>query len=73
MNRSVGHFDEAALRQRLDKHLTLTLYSTIVDRYFQDGYSLPRYMHYLVSGFALRTGHKYETKFLLKSLLCKKA
>lgn len=72
-NRSVGHFDKDALRRRLDKHLRLTLYSTIVERYFQEGYSLQRYIRYLASGYALRTGRKYETKFLLKSLLGKKA
>jgi hypothetical protein len=71
-NRSVGHFDEEALRRRFDKHLTLTLYSTIVERYFADGYSLPRYLRYLASGLALHTGRRYETKFLLKSLLHRK-
>lgn len=71
-NRSVGHFDEEALRRRLDKHLRLTLYSTIVERYFDGGYSIPRYLRYLIDGLALRTGRKYETKFLLKSLLHKK-
>ena len=72
-NRNVGHFDEEALRRRLDKHLTLTLYSTIVDHYFKEGYSIPKYMRYLSSGLALRTGRKYETKFLMKSLLHRKA
>ncbi len=72
-NRSVGHFDEDALRRRLDKHLRLTLYSTIVNHYFQGGYSFPQYLHYLTSGLALHTGRKYETKFLLKSLLHRKA
>ena len=72
-NRSIGHFSEEALRRRLDKHLRLTLYNTIVDRYFKKRYTLPAYMRYLVSGMALRCGCKYETKFLLKSLLCKKA
>ena len=72
-NRSVGHFDEEALRRRLDKHLTLTLYSNIVDRYFNNGYSIPKYLNYLSSGLAFRTGRKYETKFLLKSLLHRKA
>lgn len=72
-NRNVGHFDEEALRRRLDKHLTLTLYSTIVDRFFNNGYSIPKYMRYLSSGLALRTGRKYETKFLMKSLLHRKA
>ena len=48
-------------------------YYTIVDHYFKDGYSLPRYLRYLTSGLALRTGRKYETKFLLKSLLRRKA
>ncbi len=72
MNRSVRHFDEAALRRRLDKHLTLSLYDTIVNHYFADGYSVGKYIKYLGSGLALKTGRKYETKFLLKSLLHKK-
>lgn len=72
-NQSVGHFDEEALRRRLDKHLRITLYSTIVERYFRNRYTLLAYMRYLFSGMALRCGCKYETKFLLKSLLCKKA
>lgn len=71
-NRSKGHFDEAALQKRLNKHLTLTLYSTIVDRHFADGYTLPHYLQYLFSGLALHTGRKYETRFLLKSLLHRK-
>lgn len=72
-NRSVGHFDEDALRRRLDKHLRLTLYSTIVNHYFQGGYSFTKYLHYLTSGLAWHTGCKYETKILLKSLLHRKA
>ncbi|MBP3763018.1 MAG: glycosyltransferase family 2 protein [Bacteroidales bacterium] len=72
LNRSVGHFNETALRRRLDKHLTLSLYDTVVTRFFSDGYSLPKYLRYLRSGLALRTGRHYETKFLLKSLLMKK-
>ncbi len=71
-NRSVGHFKEAALRRRLDKHLTLSLYDTVVNRYFADGYTIGRYIKYLRSGLALKTGRKYETKFLLKSLLGKR-
>lgn len=71
-NRSVGHFDEAALLRRLDKHLTLTLYNTIVERYFNNGYSISKYLRYLTSGLALKTGRHYETRFLLKSLFLKK-
>ncbi len=71
-NRSVGHFSEEALRRRLDKHLRLTLYSTIVERYFKNRYTLLAYMRYLFSGMALRCGRKYETKFLMKSLLHRK-
>ena len=70
-NHSVGHFDEGALRLRLDKHLRLTLYSTIVERYFKEGYSIPKYLHYLFGGLALKTGWHYEIRFLLKSLLLK--
>ena len=70
-NRSVGNFDEAALRKKLDKHLTLSLYSTIVGRFFKDGYNLARYLRYLASGLALRTGWHYECRFLMKSLLFK--
>lgn len=73
MNRRVGHFEETALRQRLDKHLQQRLYSTIVDCYFKDGYALSSYVRYLKSGIALKTGRCYETKFFLKSLLHKKA
>lgn len=72
-NRSVGNFEESDLSHRLKKHLTLTLYNTIVERYFRSRYSLLAYIRYLFSGMALRCGCKYETKFLLKSLLCKKA
>lgn len=71
-NRSVWNFDEVALRRRLEKHLTLTLYNTIVNNYFQERYSLSHYLRYLSSGIALRTGWKYESKFLLKSLLRRK-
>ena len=72
-NREIGHFEEAALRQRLDKHLRLNLYSSVVGRFFKDGYSLSSYFRYLRSGLALKTGSRYETKFLLKSLLRRKA
>ncbi len=68
-NRKRGNFDEAALRRRLDRHLTLTLYNTIVDRYFKNGYSLPNYVRYLRSDIALMTGRHYESKLLIKSLL----
>lgn len=71
-NRGMGHFDEGALCRRMDKHLTLTLYNTIVERYFEGGYSLSRYLRYLTSGFAFQTGRKYEGKFFLKSLLYRK-
>lgn len=70
---SVGHFNEDSLRQRLDKHLRLTLYSTIVERYFNNGYSLPKYLRYLTSGLALKTGWHYEWRFLMKSILGRKA
>ncbi len=72
-NRNVGHFNENSLRCRLKKHLTLTLYSTIVDQYFNNGYSLSRYIKYLASGLSLKTGWHYEVRFLLKSLLGRKA
>jgi len=72
-SRNVGHFDEESLRRRLKKHLTLTLYSTIVERYFNNGYSLSRYLKYITSGLAFKTGWHYEVRFLLKSLLGRKA
>ena len=72
-NRSVEHFDENSLRRRLDRHLRLTLYSTIVERYFNGGYSIPKYLRYLFGGLALKTGGHYESRFLLKSILHKKA
>ena len=72
-NRSVGHFDENSLRRRLDRHLRLTLYSTIVERYFNGGYSIPKYLRYLFGGLTLKTGWHYESRFLVKSILHKKA
>ena len=72
-NHSVGHLDGAALQKRLDKHLRLKLYSTIVERYFNNGYSLPQYLRYLFSGLALKTGWHYEWRFLMKSILGRKA
>ena len=71
-NRNVGHFEEGALQRRLDKHLRLTLYSTVIECHFHNGYSIPSYFRYLSSGLALRTSRKYETKFLLKSILHRK-
>ena len=71
-NRKLGHFEETALRQRLDKHLTICLYNTIVERFFANGYSPTHYMTYLVSGLALRTGRHYEIRFFLKSALLRK-
>ena len=70
-NRSVGHFDENSLQQRLRKHITISLYDTIVDHYFKEGYSISRYIRYLVGGWALKTNFHYETRFLLRSLLSK--
>lgn len=70
-NRIKRHFDEKALRKRLGKHISVTLYNTIVSQYFNKGYSLPQYLHYLTGGLALKTTVRYETKLLLKSLLHK--
>ena len=70
-NRSVGHFNENSLQRRMREHLTLTLYNTIVEHYFKEGYSISRYIHYLGSGWALKTNIHYETRFLFRSLLSK--
>ena len=61
-----------ALKTRLDTNLRLALYQTAEDAHFANGYSFGRYVNYLRGGLALRTGVKYETKFLLKSLLGRK-
>ena len=61
------------LKARLAKHLRLALYQTAVENHFASGYSIPHYINYLHSGIALRTGAKYESKFLAKSLLGRKA
>lgn len=71
-NRCVGHFEEKALRRRLDKHLILTIYGTVVDCYFKQGYSVLCYWRYLAGGLAFKTNCHYEIRFLLKSLLGKK-
>ena len=68
-NRSVRHFEEKALRRRLKQHLRVTLYNTVVDRYFKGGYTLSNYLRYLRSDIALMAGRHYESKLLIKSLL----
>lgn len=71
-NKDVGHFDETALSTRFEKHLKSGLYSKITKVFFQQGYSPAKYLRYLLSGLALKSGARYETKFLLKSLLWRK-
>ena len=58
-----------ALKKRLLNYLRSLLYQTAVDTCFAEGYSIGRYIKYLRSGLALRTGIKCESKFLVKSLL----
>ena len=64
-----GFITTDALRQRLHFHLQQTLYYTVTERYFLHGYSVKKYIHYLFSGLALRTGWHYELRFLAKSIL----
>lgn len=71
-NRCLYHFDEGALRRRLDKHMVLAAYNTAVGRHFANGYSIPRYLRYLGGDLALKTDFHYESRFLLKSLLHRK-
>lgn len=71
-NRDKKHFNEEALQRCFNKHLAITLYNTIINRYFNKGYSLSHYLRYLTSGLALKTTSHLETKLFLKSLLFKK-
>lgn len=64
-----GFITTDALRRRLHFHLQQTLYYTILERYFSKGYSIKNYLHYLLSGLALRTGWHYELRFIAKSIL----
>lgn len=72
-NRTTNHFKEESLHRQLKRHLTLTLQSTIVQHYFNDGHTPSRYLTYLFSGLAWRTGWHYEIRFLIKSILFKRA
>lgn len=67
------HIAPKELKERLTMFLRLVLYQTALDTYFAEGYSVSRYINYLRGGLALRSGVKYETKILLKSLLGRKA
>lgn len=73
LNGTKGFFNAKALKKQLMFHLRQRLYSTIVERFFSDGYTLPGYMRYLKSGLAFHTGWRYETRFLLKSVLHRKS
>lgn len=72
-NRPVRHFEEKALRRRLKQHLRVTLYNTVVDRYFKEGYTLSNYLRYLRSDISLMAGRHYESKLLIKSFLHRNA
>ena len=72
-NIKVGHFSSTSLRKRFDQHLVLSIYNVVASRYFSQGYNLKRYIAYLLSGLAFHTNRHYETRFLLKSLLHRKA
>ena len=69
LNREHSAFSPRTLRSRLCFHLQQTLYYTVTDRYFADGYSPASYCRYAASGLAWRTGWHYELRFLAKSLL----
>lgn len=69
LNAKKHYYDDRALKKRLENHLRQTLYYTIVERWFADGYSIKSYLRYLSGGLALRAGMHYETRFLLRSIL----
>lgn len=72
-NDEVGHFSKQALHKCFHNHIVLSLYDTIVNKYFAQGYSIRNYFSYLFSGLSFHTNFRYESKFFLKSLLRRKA
>ena len=64
-----GFFSDNSLRRRLKSHLQQTLYYTVVGRYFSNGYNITAYFRYLFSSLAMKTGLRYELRFLAKSIL----
>ena len=69
LNSKTQHIDPQSLLARLKKHLRLALYHTATSTTFSDGYSIGRYIQYLQSGLALKTGYRLESKILIKSML----
>lgn len=72
LNGASGFFNSKALKRQLKFHLRQRLYSTIVERFFDKGYTLNSYLRYLKSGLALHAGCHYETRFFFKSILHRK-
>lgn len=66
-----GNFSPEALRNRLEGHIKNALYYSIIENYFEDGYSIRRYLQYVSSRLAYRTKIKNEIKFFAKCLLNK--
>lgn len=69
VKQNIGHFSEIALRVGFDRHILLSVYMSVIDHFFKDGYSIVKYWRYLISGLAFNTNIKYEAKFFLKSVL----
>lgn len=71
-NTVIGHFSRQSLEKRFEKHIVLSVYDTVTNKYYSQGYSMVSYFKYLFSGLAFKTTMKYEAKFLLKSILHRK-
>lgn len=71
-NALIGHFSEESLRKRLRQHRITAMYEVVTNRFFNKGYGLKQYLKYVCSGMAFNTNRKYESKFLVKSILRRK-
>ena len=62
-------YNSMALHNRLSWQVSVAALSYVQRTYWQKGYSLLLYFHYLLSGFAKYIPAQYQTKFLLKSII----
>lgn len=72
INRDKHSFDEETLRRVLRNRIKVSLYNTIIDRFFREGYNLPAYIKYMSGGLAFCTLPRLEAKLLVKSLMHRK-
>ena len=71
-NKKNKKLNSKSLHNRLYKHITLAVYYSVLEKYFNKKYSVSNYVHYISSGLYRWMPSKYNIRILIKSILHKK-